>query len=80
MYKMVPEITKETWGKCGITTVKYYNEKGNIIELWHKMSDVERQIGHSNIADVALKIIRKYYGKKTKDITEKKKKNTKHFL
>ena len=72
---MVAEITKETWEKCGITTVKYYNEKGNIIELWHKMSDVERQIGHSNIADVALN-----YGKKTKDITEKKKKNTKHFL
>ena len=74
MYKMVAEITKETWGKCGITTVKHYNEKGNIIELWHKMSDVERQIAHLNITDLALKRIRKYYGKKTKDITEKKQK------
>ena len=37
------------------------------------MSDVERKIGHSNIADVELKRIRKYYGKKTKDITEKEK-------
>ena len=71
---MVLKITKETWGKCGITTVKHYNEKGNIIELWHKMSDVERQIAHLNITDVALKRIRKYYGKKTKDITEKKQK------
>ena len=79
MYKMAAEITKETWGKCGITTVKHYNEKGNIIELWHRMSDVERQIAHLNITDVALKRIRKYYGKKTKDITEKNK-NTKHFL
>ena len=36
------------------------------------MSDVEREIGHSNIA-VVLKRIRKYRGKKTKDITEKEK-------
>ena len=27
-------ITKETWGKCGITTVKYYNKEKYIIELW----------------------------------------------
>ena len=33
MYKMVVEITKETWEKCDITTVKHYNEKENIIEL-----------------------------------------------
>ena len=37
------------------------------------MSDVEIQFGHSNIADVVLKRIRKCCGKKTKDI------NTKHF-
>ena len=34
MFKMVVEITKETQEKCGIKTVKYYNEKENIIELW----------------------------------------------
>ena len=33
MYKMVLKITKETWGKCGVTTVKHYIEKENIIEL-----------------------------------------------
>ena len=33
---MVLKITKETWRKCGITTVKYYNKKEDIIELWHK--------------------------------------------
>ena len=33
MYKMVVEITKETWRKCGITTVKHYNDKIYIIEL-----------------------------------------------
>ena len=33
---MVLKITKETWEKCAITTVKHYNEKENIIELWQK--------------------------------------------
>ena len=74
MYKMVLKITKETWEKCSITTVKHYNEKENIIELWQKMSDVKRQTGHLNIADAALRRIQKYCGKKTKDITEKEKK------
>ena len=27
IYKMVLKITKETWEKCGITAVKYYNKK-----------------------------------------------------
>ena len=74
MYKMVAEITKETWGKCGIKTIKHYNEKENIIELWQKMSDIETQLGHSNIADVVLKRIRKYCGKKQKTLRKKKKK------
>ena len=43
MYKVVVEITKETWGKCGIKTVKHYNEKEHIIELWQKMRDVKTQ-------------------------------------
>ena len=79
MYKMVLKITNETWEKCGITTVKYYNEKEDIIELWQKRNDVKKETGHLNIADAALKRIKKYCGKKTKDITEKEKK-TKHFL
>ena len=48
--------------------------------MWQKMSDIEIQLGHSSIADVALKRIRKYCGEKTKDITEEEKQNTKHFL
>ena len=67
------KITKETCGKCGIKTVKHYNEKENIIELWQKMSDIELQLGHSNIGDVAFKKIETYYGKKTKNITEEEK-------
>ena len=63
---MVLEITKETWKKCGINTVKHYNEKENTIELWQKLSDVEIQIKHSNIFDIDLKRIKKYYGKKNK--------------
>ena len=66
MCNMVVEITKETWGKCGIKTVKYHNEEKNVIELWHKMSDIETKLGHSNIDDIALKRIRKYCGKKNK--------------
>ena len=81
MYKTVVEITKETWGKCGIKTVKYYNEKENIIELWRKVSELEIQIKHSNICDIALKRIKKYYGKKPKKTSQKKKnKNIKHIL
>ena len=70
---MVVEITKETWGKCGINTIKHYNEKDNIIELWQKMSNIEIQLGYSNIADVVLKRIRKYCGKKIRNITEEEK-------
>ena len=70
---MVLEITKDTWEKWGIKTVKYHNKEKNIIELWHKMSDVETKLGHSNIDDIALKRIRKYCVKKTKDITKEEK-------
>ena len=44
------------------------------------MNDVKKETRHLNIADAALSRIKKYCGKKTKDITEKEKKNTKHFL
>ena len=75
MYKVVIEITKETWGKCGIKTLIYHNEEEKINELWHKMSNIETQLGHSNIADVVLKRIRKYCGKKKKNvITEEEEK------
>ena len=67
-------------GKCGIKTVKYYNEKEDIIQLWQRMSDVKTQTKHTNIDDVALKGIRKYCGKKQKTSQKKKKKNTKHLL
>ena len=46
--------------------MKHYSKKEDIIELWNKMSNIEIQLGHSNIADVALKRIRKYCGKKNK--------------
>ena len=58
----------------------HYNEKKNIVESWQKMSDTEVQLGHSNIANVALKRIRKYCGKKTKDITEEEKEKYKAFF
>ena len=67
-------------GKCGIKTIEYHNKEKSIIELWQKMSDVEKQINHSNIADAAIKRITKYYGKKTKDITEEKKQKYKAFF
>ena len=48
-------MTKETWEICVIKTVKRYNEKEDIIELCLKVSDVEKQIKHSNICDIAFK-------------------------
>ena len=45
IYKMLLKITKETWGKCGIATVKY-NKKEDVIELWQKMNDVKKETGH----------------------------------
>ena len=77
---MVLKVTKKTWEKFGIKTVKYYNEKEDIIELWQKISDIKTQTKHTNIDDVALKRIRKNCGKKQKTSQKKKKKNTKHFL
>ena len=35
------------------------------------MNDVKGETGHSNISDTALRRIKKYCGKKIKDITEK---------
>ena len=79
MYKMVLNVTKATWEKCGIKTLKYYNEKENIIKLRNKMSNIKIQLRHSNIYDIALKRIRTYCGKK-KDITEKEKQKYKAFF
>ena len=80
MYKMVVEITKETWGKCGIKTLIYHNKEEKLNESWQKMSDVEIQLGYTNIAAVVLKRIRKYCGKKTKDITEEEKQKYNNFF
>ena len=80
MYKMVVEITKEIWAKCGIKIFIYHNEEERINELWHKMNDIEIQLGHSNTAYVVLKRIRKYCSKKTKDITEKEKQKHKAYF
>ena len=77
---MVVEITKETWGECGIKTLIYHNKEEEINELWQKMSDIEKQLGHSNIADVLLKRIRKYCSKKKKNITKEEKEKYKAFF
>ena len=80
MDKMVVKLTKETWEKCGIKTVKHYNKKEDIIDLWNKISDIEMQLGHSNIYDIALKRIKKHCGKKTKNITKEEKQKFKAFF
>ena len=59
--------------------MKHGNKKENIIVQWHKMSDAGRQIGHSNIAEVVLGRIKKYYGKK-KTFQKKKNKNIKRIF
>ena len=80
MYKMVLKIKKETWEKCGIKTVEHHNEDKNMIKLWQKMSNIEIQLGYSNIRDITLKRIKKYYVKKPKDITEEEKEKYKAFF
>ena len=77
---MVLKIAKETWEKCGIKTIKHYTKKEDMIELWQKMRGVELLTNHTNIYDLALKRIRKYCGKKTKDITEEEKEKYKAFF
>ena len=44
------------------------------------MSDVETQTKHTNIADVVLGRIKKYYGKKTKHISEEEKQKYKAYF
>ena len=86
---MILEITIETWKKCGVKTVKHYNEKEDIIGLWQKMSEILLMLScctyvliavHTNIADVVFGRIKKYYDKKQKTFQNKKNKNIKHIL
>ena len=76
---MVVKITKETWEKCDIKTIYYFNKEKGMLELWLKMGDIEVKLGHSNIADVVLKESENTAAKKNKK-HRRKKKNTKHFL
>ena len=80
IYKMVVEISKNKWKSCGIETIHYYNKEKNVLELWLKMSDIKIQLGHSNIADVVLSRIRKYFGKKTTHITKEEKEQYKCYF
>ena len=78
MCKMVVTISKETWKKCGIETINYYNEEKNV--LMAKMGDIEIKLDHSNIADAILKRIRKIHGKNRKNITEEEMRRYKNCL
>lgn len=44
-------------------------KKKGVLKLWLKMSDIEENLGHSNIADAVLKRMKKYCGKKTQSKT-----------
>ena len=48
--------------------------------MWQKVSDIEIQLGHSNIYDIALKRIKKFCDKKTKNITKEEKQRDKAFF
>ena len=48
--------------------------------MWIKISNIEIQLGHSNIVDVVLKTIRKYCSKKKKNITEEEKQKYKAYF
>ena len=44
------------------------------------MSDVKTQTKHSNIAEIVLRRIKKYYGKKIKNISEEEKQKYKAYF
>ena len=48
--------------------------------MWQKTSGLKTQVKHTNIDDLVLKRIRKYCGKKTKDITKEEKEKYKAFF
>ena len=70
MYKMVVEITKETWEKCGIKTLIYLR----------KNEQHQNTTWAFKYCWCWLKRIRKYYGKKTEDITEEEKQKYKTYF
>ena len=70
MYKMVVEITKETWEKCGIKTLIYLR----------KNEQHQNTTWAFKYCWCWLKRIRKYYGKKTEDITEEEKQKYKAYF
>ena len=70
MYKMCC-ITKETWGKCGIKTIDYYNFKNGVEESWLKMSDIQKKLNHTKAYELIKKELKGIYGqKKLKYITK----------
>ena len=64
----------------GIKTIFYYNEEEGVLQLWLKMGNIEKKLGHSIIADPVLREIEDYYGKRVLYITEKEKQKRKSFL
>ena len=74
------KLQKKRGKSLVLKTVKHYNEKEDITELWNKMSGIEIQLGNSNICDSALKKLESIVGKKQKTSQKKKTKNMKHFL
>ena len=44
-------------GKMWYYNGKYYNKKEDTNELWQKLNDVKREIGHLNISDTVLRRI-----------------------
>ena len=80
MYKMVVEISKNKWESCGTKAINYYIEEKIVTELWLKMSYFGTETGLLNIDNAALKRIRKYHDKKTKNITIEEKEKYKAFF
>ena len=48
MYKMVVEITKETWEKYDIKTINHYYEKENKVELLQKTQKISQKKENKN--------------------------------
>ena len=74
------EITKETCEKCGIKTIEYHDKEKDIIELWQKMSNVEKQQIIQILQMLHLRESENIVVKNQKKLQKKKNKNIKYIF
>ena len=57
-------ITKETWERCGIKTIDFYNSKKSVRKFRLKMGVIQNKLDHANVTELRKKELKGIYGKK----------------